>query len=100
MRKVKSLSISLYEREKTYSTYFWVAILVYDMMHEVGNRLELLQELHRVIKVDGILSVFPMHMGTDNFIHVMGACGLFCLINRYGPPGFKAASEVLNFNKC
>jgi len=75
-------------------------ILVYDMMHEVGNRLELLQELHRVLKGDGILSVFPMHMGTDNFIHVMGACGLFCLINRYGPPGFKAASEVLNFNKC
>ena len=75
-------------------------ILVYDMMHEVGNRLELLQELHRVLKGDGILSVFPMHMGTDNFIRVMEACGLFCLINRYGPPGFKAASEVLNFNKC
>ena len=75
-------------------------ILVYDMMHEVGNRLELLQELHRVLKGDGILSVFPMHMGTDNFIHVMGGYGLFCLRNRYGPPGFKAASEVLNFNKC
>ena len=75
-------------------------ILVYDMMHEVGNRLELLQELHRVLKGDGILSVFPMHMGTENFIDVIRAYGLFCLRNRYGPPGFKAASEVLNFNKC
>jgi FkbM family methyltransferase len=75
-------------------------ILVYDVMHEVGDRLALLQELSRVLKRDGILSVFPMHMGTENFIDVIRAYGLFCLRNHYGPPGFKAASEVLNFNKC
>jgi len=75
-------------------------ILVYDVMHEIDNRRGLLQELHRVLKEDGILSVFPMHMGTDNLINVMREYGLFCLRNRYGPPGFKAASEILNFNKC
>jgi len=75
-------------------------ILVYDMMHEVEDREGLLQELHRVLKREGILSVFPMHMGTDNLINVMREYGLFCLRNRYGPPGFKAASEILNFNKC
>jgi len=75
-------------------------ILVYDVMHEIDDRLGLLQELSRVLKGDGILSVFPMHMGTENFIDVMREYGLFCLRNRYGPPGFKAASEVLNFNKC
>ena len=75
-------------------------ILVYDVMHEIDNRRGLLQELRRVLKGDGILSVFPMHMGTENFIDVIRAYGLFCLRNHYGPPGFKAASEILNFNKC
>jgi SAM-dependent methyltransferase len=75
-------------------------ILVYDMMHVVEDRLGLLQELHRVLKGEGILSVFPMHMGTGHFIDVMKEYGLFYLRNRYGPPGFKTASEVINFNKC
>ena len=75
-------------------------ILVYDVMHEIKNRRGLLQELHRVLKMDGILSVFPMHMGTDNFMNAMKEYGLFCLRNSYGPPGFKVASEILNFNKC
>ena len=75
-------------------------ILVYDMMHEVDDRRGLLQELHRVLKEVGILSVFPMHMGTENFIDVIREYGLFCLRNHYSPPGFKAASEILNFNKC
>ncbi len=71
-------------------------ILVYDVMHEIDDRRGLLQELSRVLKGDGILSVFPMHMGTENFIDVIRAHGLFCLRNHYGPPGFKAASEVLS----
>ena len=75
-------------------------ILVYDMMHEVEDRQGLLQELYRVLKEDGVLSVFPMHTGTDNFIVVMKEYGLFGLRNSYGPPGFKTASEILNFNKC
>jgi SAM-dependent methyltransferase len=75
-------------------------ILVYDVMHEIKDQRGLLQELHRVLKGGGILSVFPMHMGTDKFMDVMKECGLFCLRNRYGPPGLKAASEILNFTKC
>ncbi|MGA7678330.1 MAG: hypothetical protein WCA51_08190, partial [Dehalococcoidia bacterium] len=66
----------------------------------IDDRLGLLHELHRVLKDDGILSVFPMHMGTEKFIDVMRECDLFCLRNRYAPPGFKTASEILNFNKC
>jgi FkbM family methyltransferase len=75
-------------------------ILVYDVMHEIKDRNELLRELHRVLKENGILSVFPMHMGTDKLMDVMREYGLFCLRDRYGPPGFKGASEILNFNKC
>jgi SAM-dependent methyltransferase len=75
-------------------------VLVYDVMHEIKDRPGLLRELHRVLKRDGILSVFPMHMGTENFINIIREYGLFSLRNQYGPPGFKAASEILNFNKC
>jgi SAM-dependent methyltransferase len=75
-------------------------ILVYDVMHEIKDQRGLFRELHRVLKGDGILSVFPMHMGTDKFMDVMKEYGLFCLRNRYGPPGLKAASEILNFTKC
>ncbi|HXZ30619.1 MAG TPA: methyltransferase domain-containing protein [Dehalococcoidia bacterium] len=74
-------------------------ILVYDVMHEIGDRQGLLQELRRVLKDDGILSVFPMHIGTESFIDVIREYDLFSLSNRYGPPGFKAASEILNFIK-
>jgi tRNA A58 N-methylase Trm61 len=75
-------------------------ILVYDVMHAIKDQKELLQELRRVLKDDGILSVFPMHMGTDRFMDVMKEYGLFCLRSRYSPPGFKAASEILSFAKC
>jgi tRNA A58 N-methylase Trm61 len=74
--------------------------LVYDVMHEIKDQSGLLQELHGILKQEGILSVFPMHIGTDKFTDVMKEYGLFCLKNRYGPPGFKAASEILNFMKC
>ena len=75
-------------------------ILVYDVMHEIEDRSKLLRELHRILKGDGILSVFPMHMGTDRFMDVIREGGLFCLRNSYGPAGFKTASEILNFTKC
>ena len=74
-------------------------ILVYDVMHEIDDRQGLLQELCRVLKDDGILSVFPMHIGTERFMDDIREYDLFSLSNRYGPPGFKAASEILNFIK-
>jgi SAM-dependent methyltransferase len=75
-------------------------ILVYDVMHEIKDQRRLLQELRRVLRDDGVLSVFPMHIGTDEFMDVVKLCSLFCLRDRYGPPGLKAASEILNFTKC
>jgi SAM-dependent methyltransferase len=75
-------------------------ILVYDVMHAIDDRRGLLQELHRVLKEDGVLSVFPMHMGTESFVALMKKYGLFFLRNRYSPPGFEGASEILNFGRC
>jgi SAM-dependent methyltransferase len=74
--------------------------LVYDVMHEIEDQPGLLYELHRILKDDGILSIFPMHMGTDRFMDVIRVSGRFCLRERYGPYGFKGASEILNLSKC
>ena len=76
------------------------AILVYDVMHAIDDRRGLLQELHRVLRRDGFLSIFPMHIGTDKMLEIMKECDLFCLRDRFGPPGYKTTSEVLNFDKC
>ena len=76
------------------------AVLVYDVMHEIDDRDGLLQELHRVARQGGFLSIFPMHMGTDRVLHIMKKCNLFGFRDHYGPPGYKVASEILNFNKC
>ncbi len=75
-------------------------ILVYDVMHEIVDRLALLKELSRVLRRDGFLSVFPMHMGTDSMLDAIRECNLFCFRHRYGPPGYKVASEILNFYRC
>jgi SAM-dependent methyltransferase len=75
------------------------AILVYDVMHEIGHRERLLKELHRVLKQNGFLSIFPMHMGTERMLAFMDQCHSFAFRDRYGPFGYKTESEILNFKK-
>jgi len=74
-------------------------ILVYDVMHAIDDREGLFKELHRVLRQDGFLSIFPMHMGTEKMLGIMDKCELFSFRDRYGPPGYKTASEILNFKK-
>ena len=74
-------------------------ILLYDVIQDIDDRWGLLQELHRVLKGDGFLSIFPMHIGTDRMLEIMNECGLFCFRDSYSPPGHETASEVLNFEK-
>ncbi len=74
-------------------------ILVYDVMHAVDDRRGLLEELHRVLRRDGFLSIFPMHMGTDKMLEIMKDCPLFRFRDHYAPPRHTTASEILNFNK-
>jgi 2-polyprenyl-3-methyl-5-hydroxy-6-metoxy-1,4-benzoquinol methylase len=75
------------------------AILVYDVMHQISDRKGLLKELNRVLRFDGFLSIFPMHMGTKKAREIMNECDLFCFRDSYGLPGYKAAIEILNFTK-
>jgi SAM-dependent methyltransferase len=74
-------------------------ILLYDVFHDIKDKQGLLQELHRVLRPDGLLSVFPMHVGTTAALDIMNEYNLFSLSGRYGPEGHQVASEVLNFKK-
>ena len=76
------------------------AILVYDVIHEIEDTQGLLEELHRVLRPGGFLSIFPMHVGTEKMLEIMNECDLFCLRDRCGLAGYKTVSEVLNFHKC
>ena len=36
--------------------------LLYDVLQSIEDRREVMQEMHRVIRADGVLSVYPMHL--------------------------------------
>jgi ubiquinone/menaquinone biosynthesis C-methylase UbiE len=74
-------------------------VLLYDVLQEIPDKTGLVKELHRILRQDGLLSVFPMHLGTDKFLNMINGLGLFQLRGRYGPPGFQSASEVINLTK-
>ena len=75
------------------------AVLLYDVMQEIDDKQGLLREMHRVLRRDGFLSVFPMHVGTDRLLEIMDELGLFYFRDGCGAPGHKTASEVVNFEK-
>jgi ubiquinone/menaquinone biosynthesis C-methylase UbiE len=66
-------------------------VLLYDVLHSVPDRPALLQELHRVLKPGGRLSVLPDHMGGDELLATMNGGDLFDLEARHG--------EVFAFRK-
>jgi len=74
-------------------------ILLYDVLQEIEDKPGLVKELHRILRRGGLLSVFPMHLGTDKALNMINALGLFRYKERYGPPEFQSASEVINFTK-
>jgi SAM-dependent methyltransferase len=74
-------------------------ILLYDVLQEIDDKLGLLKELHRILRQDGFLSIFPMHMGTEKCLDVINSLGIFRFRDSYCPPELQSASEVINFEK-
>ena len=74
-------------------------VLLYDVLQEIPDKGGLMRELHRLLKPEGILSVFPMHLGTAKFLELVDASDLFRVRDRKGVPGFQSASEVVNLTK-
>ena len=67
-------------------------ILLYDVFHHLKNPDDILKELHRVLKPDGILSMSDHHMKQATIISGMTGGGIFHF--------FKKGKKVYNFKKA
>jgi SAM-dependent methyltransferase len=74
-------------------------ILLYDVLHEIDDKPGLFEELYRILRPDGLFSVFPMHIGTEKCLDIINSLGLFQFRDSYSPPGLQSASEVINLKK-
>jgi ubiquinone/menaquinone biosynthesis C-methylase UbiE len=54
-------------------------VLLYDILHDLENRAEVLAELHRVLKPEGVLSVSDHHLQEDEIISGVTQGGMFKL---------------------
>lgn len=57
-------------------------VLLYDTLHKLASPPEVLEELHRVLKPKGILSVSDHHLNDAQITDILSADGLFGLMSR------------------
>jgi len=57
-------------------------ILLYDILHDLNKSDDVLQELHRVLKTNGILSVTDHHMKSNEITSKITSNGLFKLLKK------------------
>ena len=66
-------------------------ILLYDIIHMIGDKRALLEELHRVLKPDGFLSASDHHLKAAKTSEIVEETGLFSLRDQ--------DKGLLNFKK-
>jgi ubiquinone/menaquinone biosynthesis C-methylase UbiE len=57
-------------------------VLLYDVLHHLSEPKQVLQELHRVLKPEGVLSVSDHHLTAEKILTLVSGDGLFKLIKR------------------
>jgi ubiquinone/menaquinone biosynthesis C-methylase UbiE len=57
-------------------------VLIYDVFHDLDNQSEVLRELHKILKADGLLSFSDHHMKDKEIISKMTNSNLFKLIKK------------------
>jgi len=68
-------------------------VLLYDVLQKIDDWAPLFAELARVLRIDGLLSVFPMHIGKDKLVRAVDQFGGFVLTGElYG--------HVYNFRRA
>ena len=58
------------------------AVLLHDNLHDLSNSSEVLAELHRVLRPEGVLSVSDHHFGQDEIVSRITEEGLYKLSTR------------------
>ena len=66
-------------------------VLLYDVLHHLSHPEEILAELNRVLKPDGILSMSDHHLKEDEITTAMTSSGYFRLLRK--------GEKVYNFSK-
>jgi ubiquinone/menaquinone biosynthesis C-methylase UbiE len=56
--------------------------LLYDMLQMISDKEKLLEELHRVLKSDGILFATAEHLDSNEFMNIFAKTNLFTLIEK------------------
>jgi SAM-dependent methyltransferase len=74
-------------------------VCIFDVMHDIKDKSGLMKEVYRVLKVDGFLSVFPMHWGNESLLKLVSEQRILKLRDNYVPRNGKSPSTVLNFVK-
>jgi len=59
-------------------------VLLYDVLQMVSDKEKLLEELHRVLKPDGILFATTEHLDLNEFMNIFARGNLFTLIEQRG----------------
>ena len=59
-------------------------VLLYDVFQMISDKEKLLEELHRVLKSDGILFATAEHLDSDEFMNIFARGNLFTLIEQKG----------------
>ncbi len=75
-------------------------VLLYDAFHDLADPNAVLEELHRVLKTNGILSFSDHHMKENEILSKVTDGGLFKL-SRKGERtyGFVACKEILSYSQ-
>jgi ubiquinone/menaquinone biosynthesis C-methylase UbiE len=58
------------------------AVLLYDVFHDLTDQNEVLEELHGVLKPDGVLSFSDHHIKEDEIVSKLTKRGLFTLLRK------------------
>jgi ubiquinone/menaquinone biosynthesis C-methylase UbiE len=59
-------------------------VLLYDVFQMISDKEKLLEELHRVLKSDGLLFATAEHLDSDEFMNIFARGNLFTLIEQRG----------------
>lgn len=57
-------------------------VIIFDVFHILNNQTEVIKELHRVLKQDGIMSFSDHHMKDEEIMKSFSETGLFTLVKK------------------